>query len=155
MKDTSTIDFSAQYGGPDARQSVLPDFRALKRAAVGVEFAGFPASSLSFMLRVDGEFQSFTASGSEHIDVDRNGEYISVDIGVSLADRERLDSRSKPNPISEALMASVEMLRNSDRKRLADIDFDALGIAVQSLCRRYEEEVRTAERPSRDAKDQA
>lgn len=137
----AVVGFSAQFGGCDAQDAVLPHLLALKRAAVGVSVAGFPAADLSFILRVDGEIQLYGPSGAEHIRVGRNREYISVDIGVSLADRARLNARSKPNPISETLLASVDLLRNSNRKRLTEIDFEALLIAVQTLCRRYEGEI--------------
>ncbi len=137
----STILFSAQFGGRDASKSVLPEFWALKRAAHGIRIDGFPVSELSFILRVDGEVTVYEPSGSKHIDVDRNGEYISVDIGVRLADRARLQSGSKPNPISEALLASVDLLRNSKKRKLREIDLDALLVAVQLLCERYEQEI--------------
>ena len=55
----TTIDVSAQFGGPDAAEAVLPHFRALKAALKGKSFGGFPFPQLAFILRVDGAVEAY------------------------------------------------------------------------------------------------
>ena len=135
-----SFDFSAQFGGRDAAQAVLPHFKALKRAAQETTLASFPFPKLAFILRVDGEVNTFGFRGAAHIDIDRNGDYVSVDIGIPREDRDRLGQDIGRNVICEAIMASISLLRESGDERLSETgtDFDALSAAVQALCERYE-----------------
>lgn len=85
---SSIVDFSAQFGGQDAADAVLPHFKALKAAARGLHLEGFPFAKLAFILRVDGKVNSYGLSGAGYLEVDKDGEYISVDIGITQDDRD-------------------------------------------------------------------
>jgi len=138
-----SIDFSAQFGGRDAAQVVLPHFKALKRAARETSLTGFPFPKLAFILRVDGEVNTYGFRGAAHIDIDRKGDYVSVDIGIPLEDRDRLGQTTGRNVIREAILASISLLQESDDERLSGsgTDFNALSAAIQTLCERYEANV--------------
>ena len=104
------IDVSAQFGGRDAAQAVLPHFRALKEAAKGAAISDFVARNLTFILRVDGEVNTYGESGPCNIDVDKDLEYVSVDLVVTIADREKLGRGADSNPIVSGVLGSVPIL---------------------------------------------
>jgi hypothetical protein len=106
----AVIDVSAQFGGRDAAQTVLPYFKALKEAAKGATVPGFVARKLAFILRVDGEVNTYGDSGPCNIDVDQNLEYVSVDLVVTIADRETLGGGFDSNPIVLGVLGSVPIL---------------------------------------------
>ena len=137
----SIIDFSAQFGGNDAADVVLPHFRALKAAAKGVCFEGFSLPELSFILRVDGEVNAYGLSGVGCLDFDKDNEYVSVDIGITLDDRRRLETQAKPEVITEAIISSTEFLKSAGDKRLDGTDFAMLKEVLLDLCARYVEEI--------------
>src|SRR6267154_2045174 len=89
-KMSSSIDFSAQFGGRDAAAAVLPHFKALKAAARGLRFDGFPFAELAFILRVDGDVHQFGFSGANNLEIGKNSEYLSVDIGINHDDRRQI-----------------------------------------------------------------
>jgi hypothetical protein len=106
----AVIDVSAQFGGRDAAQAVLPHFKALKKAAKGAAIPGFLARALTFILRVDGEVNTYGESGPCNINVDKNLEYVSVDLVVTIADREKLSGGFDSNPIVSGVLGSVPIL---------------------------------------------
>lgn len=129
----AVIDISAQFGGRDAAQVVLPHFRALKKAAKGKVLTDFPARDLTFILRVDGEVNTYGTPGASNIDVGRGGEYVSVDLVISLADREKL--RGAANPIVAGIEASMLLL--ADQLSLPSESQVSLQRGLRSLCEEY------------------
>lgn len=103
---SAKIDFSAQFGGRDAAEVVLPHFRALKAAARELHIQGFPFAKLASILRVDGEVSRFGASGAGNVEIDRDGEYLSVDIVIDRDDRDRAQA-----VITAALLSSIELIK--------------------------------------------
>lgn len=137
------IDFSAQFGGRDAADAVLPHFRALKAAAREKSLESLPFEKLAFILRIDGEITEFGQSGVGNLDLDADGEYVSVDIGVSKKDRR---ANIGPDGIAEflidAIQATVSFLQNTEDTRLANIDFEDLRNVLGQLCDSYRSEVK-------------
>lgn len=131
---TAEFDVSAQFGGKDAAQAVLPHFRALKAAAKAAPLRDFPRRKLAFILRVDGEVNKYGLSGVGKVDVDAGGEYVSVDIGCTVEDRARLEET-----ISGAILASPEAIRDTRHKGLEKLDFDSLAVDIAVLVARYRE----------------
>jgi hypothetical protein len=134
----SKIGFSAQFGGQDAAQAALPHLRALKAAALGVHLEYFPFAGLDFILRVDGEAHRFGGSGEGNLEIDRDGDCLSVDIGIGRDDRDRI-----PEVIRAALLSSVEQVRALRRATSRSIDFEALKACLIDLADRYEKEIGT------------
>lgn len=134
----TTLDVSAQFGGRDAHQAVLPHFRALKSALKDKSFAGFPFPVLAFILRVGGEVNPYGESGAGNIDFDKKGKYASVDIGIP---REQWTGRS-PTELSsfvaKAILSSVDLLRDKGDKRLKEVDWDALQVVLQAFVDAYQ-----------------
>ena len=130
----STIDFSAEFGGRDAAAVVLPHFKALKAAARGLRLEGFPFAKLAFILRVDGEVNRYGLSGAGNLEIDTDGEYLSIDIGISHDDRERI-----PDVISAAIISSVEQIRTVENSSSWDVDFQAVQRCLVDLSARYED----------------
>ncbi len=128
----SIIQFSAEFGGQDAADAVLPHFKALKSAERGITCEGFPFPKLAFILRVDGMVHCFGQSGAGNLDVDRDGEYLSVDIGILRDDRERL-----VEAISDGIFSSIALIRGLAKSESWRIDFDALAECLRKLCARY------------------
>ncbi len=128
----STIDFSAEFGGRDAAAAVLPHFKALKVAACDLHLDGFPFAKLAFILRVDGEVNSYGLSGAGNLDIDSDGEYLSVDIGISSDDRDRIS-----DVISAAIVSSVELIRTLARSNSWSVDFCAIQRCLDDLNARY------------------
>jgi hypothetical protein len=139
----TTIDVSAELGGLDADQATLPHFRALKSALKGRSFEGFPFPELAFILRVDGEVSSFGLSGPGHIDFDKKGQWVSVDIGIPTANWVAREASEVSTFIAGALMASVALLREQGGHRLKGTDWGALEIALQAFCAAYAAEFRS------------
>ncbi len=137
VANTSTLDFSAQFGSQDAADSILPHFRALKSAAKGVELEGTPFQQVAFILRVDGEHQQFGFAGADHVDIDGLN-YVSVDIGVPsevyVGRREDVIARF----VSNAMRSGLDLLAESDDKRLSKVNFDNLRQGVERICNAYE-----------------
>lgn len=135
----ATIEFSAQFGGRDAASAVLPHFKALKSVAIRRQLAQFPFQSLAFILRVDGDVNSYGLSGPGNLDVHRST-YVSVDIGIRLEDYQA-GSTHLVESISSSLMASVDVLRHSDDVRVRRIDFEELQRILGVLCDSYMREI--------------
>lgn len=106
----AVIDISAQFGGKDAAQALLPHFKALKKAAKGKVLTDFPARDLTFILRVDGEVNAYESPGPCNVDVGKDGEYVSVDLVISVADRDKLEGGMDANPIVAGIEASTGLL---------------------------------------------
>lgn len=128
----STIDFSAEFGGSDAAAAVLPHFKALKAAARELRFEGFPFAELAFILRVDGEVHRFGFSGAGNVEIDKDGEYLSVDIGIGLDDRDRI-----PDIISAAIISSVDLIKTMEGISSWRVDFTAMLRCLNELTVRY------------------
>lgn len=140
---TGEIDFSAQFGGRDAADAMLPHFRALKAAARDKSLNSLPFDKLAFILRVDGEVTEFGQSGVCNLDLDTDGEYVSIDIGVAKKDRR---TESGPEGVADflidAIQASVSFLQNAGDRRLERIDFEDLRNVLSELCDTYRLEVK-------------
>ena len=135
----ATIEVSAQFGGRDAAAAALPHFKALKAVATNFSIAEFPFNSLAFILRVDGEVNSYDLSGPGHLDFDADN-YVSIDLGVKSEDYSNCpDSLSRS--ISGALRSSIEFLRCSNDVRIEGIDLDSLEKTIYELSLAYEEAV--------------
>lgn len=135
------FEFSAEFGGDDAADALLPHFRALKKAARETSLPAFPFPELSFILRVDGTVHAYGPSGLDHLDVDRKGKYVSVDISVTIADRDRLGGAGAPNAIVDGIINSVHVLKGSPHARLKGVDYAALNAALRALCDCYQRHV--------------
>ncbi len=130
---STTIDFSAQFGGQDAADAVLSHFKALKAAAKGIEFTGFPYPELAFILRVDGEVSQYGFSGTGEPEVDRDCEYLSIDIGITMQDRQTL-----PQVIESGIMNSPQIITAAIRHRRIDgFDERCLNEPLAQLCQAY------------------
>ena len=134
---SATIEFSAQFGGRDAAAAALPHFKALKAAANRYSLARFPFKSMAFILRVDGEVNSYGLSGPGQLDFDGDN-YVSVDIGIGREDY-RSGSADLTGAIVSSLKASVDFLTRSEDVRLREIDFQELQETLIQLCDSYEE----------------
>lgn len=104
------LDVSAQFGGRNAAQAVLPHYRALKEAAKLVAVPRFPARKLAFILRVDGEVNTYGEPGPSNIDVAKDLEYVSVDVVLAVSDREMLGGDYESNPIVSGVLRSAALL---------------------------------------------
>ena len=129
---TSLIDFSAQFGGLDAADLVLPYFKALKKACQNIEVDDFPFQNLTFILRVDGEIRSFNFSGLERIKRSRSKEYISVDLGIMQKDYGRVSE-----VISESILSSIKLFSNFFEKKKLNHNPEALKYCILELISKY------------------
>ena len=130
----AVIDVSAQFGGRDAADAVLPHFRALKQAAKSAIVPAFVAGKLAFILRVDGDVNTYGDSGPCNIDVDKDLEYVSVDLVVTIPDRAVLGGGVDSNPIVSGVLGSVPIL--TARFRLPD-DGASLRRSLLEFATRY------------------
>lgn len=137
----ASISVSAQFGGNDAATALLPHLWALKRAAVACVVPTFPYPEIAFILRVDGDVSSYGESGISHLDLDRNGTYLSLDIGISRTDRTLLGSDDPMNPIVGAIHAATPFLRAQRRLR-GQIDFETLKVVLATFANAYRTELR-------------
>jgi hypothetical protein len=137
---TTTIDVSAQFGGRDASQAVLPHFRALKSALKGKSFGGFPFPELAFILRVDGEVNAYRQSGAGNIEFDKKGGYVSVDIGITRAEWADRGPADLSAFVAKAIMSSVSILRELGDARLNGVDWEALEGALEAFSEAYRAE---------------
>ena len=137
----TTFDVSAQFGGPDAAQAVLPHFRALKSALKGKAFGGFPFPRLAFILRVDGKVSAYGQSGAGNIEFDKKGGYVSVDIGITRHDLGGGGPAEVSAFVAGAIISSVSLLRGLGDARLKGVDWGALEIALQSFSAAYKAEL--------------
>lgn len=129
------IDFSAQFGGKIAAEIVLPHFRALKTAKQDLLLTGFPLPELAYILRVDGEITQFEFSGVGEINVDEDGEYLSVDIGITVDDRSRI-----VDVISQSMLLSIDAIMKDKRCIPLSIDVQSLRTCLEQLVRNYRNE---------------
>jgi hypothetical protein len=128
----STIEFSAQFGGRDAAAAVLPHLKTLKDAARDLRLEGFPFSQLAFILRVDGDVNRYGVSGAGNMEIDKDGEYLSIDIGIGRDDRGQI-----PDAISAAIRSSVEQLKTVEGANSWNVDFQAMERCLDDLIARY------------------
>ena len=132
----STIVISAQFGGRDAAALVLSHFKALKAASADIGIESFPYPQLGFILRVDGDVNQYGNSGVGNLDIDEDGKYLSVDIGVTKDDRVDIASC-----ISSAILNSLPIISDAINKQ-GHSEFDAaklLSGPLKLLCERYEQ----------------
>jgi len=141
----ATIEISAQFGGRDAAAKVLPHFRALKAAGQGVVVPSFPFDKLGFILRVDGEVTSYGLSGAGNVDIDKKGEYVSIDIGIRRDDWSSLSANELAEAIQQAIKTSTQLLKDVGGARLQRIDFEELEKSLSEFCRRYVARIGSAE----------
>ncbi|MBF5042123.1 hypothetical protein FGE12_06930 [Aggregicoccus sp. 17bor-14] len=134
---TTTLEVSAQFGGRDAAQAVLPHFRALKSALEGKSFEGFPFPQLAFILRVDGEISSFDFSGAGSIDFDKKRRYVSVHIGITREDWTERRPVEVSALVADAIMSSVDLLRGCGNARLRGVDWISLENALKAFSAAY------------------
>lgn len=138
---TTTFDVSAHFGGRDAAQALLPHFRALKSAIKGRLVGGFPFRELTFILRVGGEVSAFGPSGSGNVDVDRMGKYVSVDLVVARADWVQRGVEEISVLVSRLIRSTIDLLREAADARLAQVDWNLLGTALDALADAYRAEL--------------
>ena len=137
LNSVATVDFSAQFGGRDAAAVVLPHFKALKGAAKKITLNPFPYPQLAFILRVDGDVTQYGLSGTGNPDVDSDGKYLSIDIGITEEDRENI-----PSIISSAILDSLPIIAAAVSHRgIAGFDVNALRYPLKLLCERYIKEM--------------
>lgn len=130
---TTSIDFSAEFGGQDAVDAVLPHFFALKAASKGIEFTGFPFPKLAFILRVDGQVCQYGFSGTGDPEIDPDGEYLSIDIGVTIQDRDNI-----LRAIESGIMHSPEIITAAIRHYKIDgFDENCLLEPFILICKNY------------------
>lgn len=134
---TTTLDVSAQFGGRDAAQALLPHFQALKSALKGKFFGGFPFRQLAFILRVDGEVNAYDQSGPGNIQFGKEGRYVSVDIGITRDDQAGRGPADLSAFVAGAIMSSVSLLRGLGDPRLESVDWGALEVALQEFSDAY------------------
>jgi hypothetical protein len=133
MYQTAIVDFSAQFGGHDAADAVLPHFKALKEAAKEITLDAFPYPELAFILRVDGEISQYGFSGVGEPEVDKDGDYLAIDIGVTVEDR-----CDVPHVIRTSMMDSLQIIAAAINSRgIGDFDVETLRLPLNQLCDRY------------------
>lgn len=132
----ATIDFSAQFGGREAATALLPHFKALKAVAKDLSIEEFPFKKMAFILRVDGEVNSYNLSGPGNLDFDGDN-YVSVDLGITQ-DEYQSCAIDLIESIIRSLRLSVELLKQSSDIRLEGIDFRVLEGIVDQLINSYE-----------------
>lgn len=132
MSTVSVVDFSAQFGGQDAADAILPHFRTLKCVSRELHLDGFPLHELAFILRVDGEVQKYPPMLDGNIKVNKKSGYVSIDIEISIEDRERI-----VDAISEAIISSIEKLQEHKKTMSMGINFDLLRKSLLLLIERY------------------
>ena len=137
----TTIEVSAQIGGPDADTALNPHFRALKSAEKKSSFEGFPFPRLAFILRVDGEVSTYRLSGAGDVECDRRGRYVSIDIGLARTDWEGRGAIEVSEFIVRAVMSSVDVLRQTRDARLAGTDWASLENALKAFTAAYRAEI--------------
>lgn len=131
------ITFSAQMGCKQSSEEALPYFWGLKEAAKEIDISGFPFPELAYILRVDGNIWAFGVSGPNNFKLDRKGQYLSIDLGVTIDDRKRL-----PTVLAESLLVSIDALHAFEfkRKRAWHIDYEELKLAIHTLVRNFQAE---------------
>lgn len=133
--NSATIAFSAECGGRDATAAVMPHFRALKSAAKGITLCDFPYPELAFILRVDGDIRQYGFSGTGNPEIDSEGKYIAIDIGVSMEDRNDI-----PSCIISAIVDSVPIVAAALNYQGIDwFNADTLKAPLEALCKQYSE----------------
>ena len=131
----AVIDFSAQFGGREAAAALLPHFKALKAVASGLVIENFPFKKIAFILRVDGEVNSYNLSGPGNLDFDQDN-YVSVDLGIKRDEYESCAIGAMQS-IIKSLRLSIEFLKNSNDARLEEIDFRSLEDVLSQLIKSY------------------
>jgi hypothetical protein len=137
----TTIDVSAQFGGRDAAKAVLPHFWALKSALKGAMLVGFPFRELAFILRVDGDVNTYGQSGAGNVQFDKKGAYVSVDLGLTHEDLAGRGPAEVATFVAGAIMSSVPLLRGLGDARLEAVDWGALETGLQAFSAAYKAQV--------------
>ena len=139
----TTIIVAAQFGGIDGAQVIIPHHSALKRSFEGRPFDGFPFPILDFILRVDGQLQSFHPSGAGNLKFSKKRQSVSVDIVITNADWMGRSTSEISAFVASAIMSSVDLLREKGGRRLAGTNWDSLRAVLQEFSAAYREEVAT------------
>ena len=137
----TTIDVSAQFGGRDAAEAVLPHFWALKSALKGTTLVGFPFRELAFILRVDGEINTYGQSGAGNVRFDKKGTYVSVDLGLTHEDLAGRGPAEVAAFVAGEIMSSVPLLRGLGDARLEGVDWVALETGLHTFSAAYKAQV--------------
>ena len=133
LYQSAIVVFSAQFGGRDAADAVLPHFKALKAVAKEVTLDAFPYPELAFILRVDGEISQYGFSGVGEPEVDKGGGYLAIDIGITIKDR-----RDIPHVIRTSMIDSLQIIAAAINSRgIGDFDVETLRMPLNQLCDRY------------------
>jgi len=133
------IGFSAQFGGRDAADLVLPHFSALKAAAVDVNLPEFPYPELAYILRVDGEVSQYGFSGTGEPEFDQKRAYLGIELGVTLEDRGDVSAA-----ICAGILHSPEIMNLAIRSQdIYGFDANSLNPSLKLLCKAYVEIVRS------------
>lgn len=106
-------------------------------AAKTVCLSPFPFPQIAYILRVDGEGTTYGQYEIGYPDVDKNGKYFSIDIGVTIENRSALKET-----ILTALRSSVSFV-SEELKKLGLESFNYLEFekGVEDLCRAYDKSV--------------
>ena len=150
MKYQSSVEIAAQFGGSDAAEYVLAHYKALKTAASRVTLEAFPFANLTFILRVDGEVSSFGGSGPKDVKIGRDREFVSVDLGVTIADRVSLATAE--SVLLRRIRETPNLFRSLKKFDNFEIDYAALGAGLELLVEEYNAEMRKRlDRPDVDS----
>lgn len=133
---SSIIDYSAQFGGRDAAAVALSHFKALKAASRDIRLEGFPFAKLAYILRVDGEVNSYGLSGAGYLGTDSKEDYLSIDIGIRQEDRPRIVI-----VICDAILSSSDLIRDREGELCRNLDFNNLNTCLLNLITRYKKDL--------------
>jgi hypothetical protein len=134
----TAVDVSAEFGGPDAAEKVLPHFRALKAAAKSRTLDGIPFHQYAIILRVDGAIHQFGSTGSRDIRFGRGYEFVSIDIGISREEVAEGALVGVMPSIAHAIVASSGLLRETGDRRLAGVRWCELDASLREFVAAYE-----------------
>jgi hypothetical protein len=133
MSETA-VEFSADFGGGDAKDVGFPHFKALKKAAAGMQLRTLPVPNLSFVLRVDGDITTFGPSGALVVSVTKRR--VSVDLVLTIGDRGRIET-----VLVDSLMSVPRLLNDGKFKSLANVVFVCFAAECAALASRYRDAV--------------
>jgi hypothetical protein len=133
----TSIEVSAQFGGFDAGEAILPHFHALKRALDGRSFPGFPIPLLDFVLRVDGQLKTFGQCGVGNLKFDKKRQSVSVDIVITTNEWKGRKTSDVASYVAGAVMASVEFMKEQGGRRLEEVDWHVLEASLREFAAAY------------------
>lgn len=126
----SSIQFSAQCGGPDADTAITPIWSSLNALAKEFQLRGLTVKKLDFTLRVDGKVSEYNVSDPvDNFKVNKRQGYVSVDIGIKVEDRERAVEK-----IVQCMLASPDYIRSRPSAKSLKIDYEQLSSSIREFC---------------------